>query len=428
MRELYVDVTAYLARPRDTGIQRVVGDLLRDAAGDRLKLVSFDPGCGEYREFLGASPGHSVVGNTHAKASGRHKNLVRRFLLRIWYSSAWLRQRLKFDEPVNALARRFYSRVFGNRVALQHKPQFGGARVSPGQICLIDIPIENKHMRFLEERIEAGTQLVVYLYDIIPTKVGELWSTDLSRGQKDRFERYMELALRADLVVCLSHFTRSEYLAYRKTRRQPGQRVTVMYPPVRLDTWRPELSEAKYVSSEESAAPKQALSVLAVAPLLRRKNLRVLLLALELIQREQGREIVFHLVCPASASVDPEALRSLKRLKQTPVKVLFAEDVSDAELKRRYQLSDVVAVPSLYEGFGLPVLEALASGTPVLASDIPVFRELSKHVDISLIDPHSPRAWATSLVGAHKENTERESFDFLPSTDEFLNSFRLKEN
>jgi glycosyltransferase involved in cell wall biosynthesis len=51
--------------------------------------------------------------------------------------------------------------------------------------------------------------------------------------------------------------------------------------------------------------------------------------------------------------------------------------VSDDQLVRLYRGARCLAYVPLYEGFGLPVLEAMASGTPVVASDIPALREVA---------------------------------------------------
>jgi glycosyltransferase involved in cell wall biosynthesis len=57
--------------------------------------------------------------------------------------------------------------------------------------------------------------------------------------------------------------------------------------------------------------------------------------------------------------------------------VQFIGYVRDEDLPGLYTLASVVVQPSLYEGFGLPVVEAMACGTPVIVSDIPVLREIA---------------------------------------------------
>jgi glycosyltransferase involved in cell wall biosynthesis len=50
---------------------------------------------------------------------------------------------------------------------------------------------------------------------------------------------------------------------------------------------------------------------------------------------------------------------------------------TDADLVRSYQEAGVLVLPSRYEGFGLPALEAMACGTPVVCGDIPALREIA---------------------------------------------------
>ncbi len=56
--------------------------------------------------------------------------------------------------------------------------------------------------------------------------------------------------------------------------------------------------------------------------------------------------------------------------------VIFLDYVSKRKLRAFYQIADIFIYPSLYEGFGLPILEAMAGNTLVLASNIPVFKEI----------------------------------------------------
>lgn len=84
--------------------------------------------------------------------------------------------------------------------------------------------------------------------------------------------------------------------------------------------------------------------------------------------------------------------------------------LSDARLRRLVAGAAAVALPSRYEGFGLPVLEALAGGTPVLASDLPVLREVGgEHARYLPVD--EPDAWATELAAVTER---REHHDPAP--------------
>lgn len=70
----------------------------------------------------------------------------------------------------------------------------------------------------------------------------------------------------------------------------------------------------------------------------------------------------------------------LDRVKRGPAagKIHLFHGVSTETLRRLYSHALALVFPSLYEGFGLPILEAMACGCPVLAHDIPVFREVAK--------------------------------------------------
>jgi glycosyltransferase involved in cell wall biosynthesis len=81
--------------------------------------------------------------------------------------------------------------------------------------------------------------------------------------------------------------------------------------------------------------------------------------------------------------------------------------LGDAEVDSLLQHARALLLPSFAEGFGLPVAEALASGVPVICSDIPVFHELGGEVP-EYLDPLDPQAWGeTALEYARDGSAQR---------------------
>jgi glycosyltransferase-like protein len=86
-----------------------------------------------------------------------------------------------------------------------------------------------------------------------------------------------------------------------------------------------------------------------------------------------------------------------------------AGNLSDPELERLYRAADLFAFPSHKEGFGLAALEALASGLPVVASDLEVFRSFLIHEHTALLAPlGDSEELAAALVRLAREPQTRE--------------------
>jgi glycosyltransferase involved in cell wall biosynthesis len=80
--------------------------------------------------------------------------------------------------------------------------------------------------------------------------------------------------------------------------------------------------------------------------------------------------------------------------------VVLLGTVPDAELPGWYAAADVLAFPSTKEGWGLAVLEAMSAGLPVVASDLPVFREYLRPGQDALMVPVDNAAALTAALGA----------------------------
>lgn len=82
-------------------------------------------------------------------------------------------------------------------------------------------------------------------------------------------------------------------------------------------------------------------------------------------------------------------------------------DFPDTEIARHLRSANALLAPSRAEGFGLPVIEALGLGVPVIASDLPAFREAGGDIPVFL-DPTAPEAWLASIREFATNGPERQ--------------------
>ena len=93
----------------------------------------------------------------------------------------------------------------------------------------------------------------------------------------------------------------------------------------------------------------------------------------------------------------PEALAAMAVELDVASRVLLVPEVADGLLPAVYRAATLVAVPSVAEGYGLPALEALAAGVPLLVSDIPVLAEVCGDAAVR-VPPGDAAAWAAAIT------------------------------
>lgn len=130
--------------------------------------------------------------------------------------------------------------------------------------------------------------------------------------------------------------------------------------------------------------------VLSVGTLEPRKNLETLLEAWARLRRRRGDAPA--LVLAGKFGWKSEALRRRVEDAAAAGWLLHLGYVDEAALAALYRRARLFVFPSRYEGFGLPVLEAMAAGVPVVASDLPVLRELAGDA-VLYAPPLNPEAW-----------------------------------
>jgi len=132
--------------------------------------------------------------------------------------------------------------------------------------------------------------------------------------------------------------------------------------------------------------------VLCVAAKRPHKNLDGLIRALARVREHRPQ-----LVLPGSPTPYEDELRSLAGTLGVERNVRFLGWVSDDDLEALFALASCFALPTFEEGFGLPVLEAMARDVPVVCSDIPTLREVVGNAAL-LFDPTDPRSIANAIV------------------------------
>jgi glycosyltransferase involved in cell wall biosynthesis len=161
---------------------------------------------------------------------------------------------------------------------------------------------------------------------------------------------------RADGIICISEQTRTDLLALLPV---DPSRVTVIPLGVR-----------SVLPREVPPPPVSVPFFLHVGNRLGYKNFEVVLRALASAPLAQDP---CRIVCFGGEAPD-EHDRALLERHQTAARVEFRQG-GDAALSELYGTATALVYPSLYEGFGLPPLEAMAAGCPALCSDLPVLRE-----------------------------------------------------
>ncbi len=78
----------------------------------------------------------------------------------------------------------------------------------------------------------------------------------------------------------------------------------------------------------------------------------------------------------------------LDQLRRNKMDFSYVHNISSDELAREYQSCDIVLFPSVYEGFGLPVIEGFQSGRPVITSNLSPMKDIAKDAAL-LVDPTS---------------------------------------
>jgi glycosyltransferase involved in cell wall biosynthesis len=198
-------------------------------------------------------------------------------------------------------------------------------------------------------------------------------------------------------IIAISEYTKKELMVHLGI---PEEKIEVIYDGYDRYTFYPvsEPDRPRYLAPED----KVLLYTGSEEP---RKNLGMLLQVLQDLAREMPEVKLIKAGGPGIA-LSQKRMRDEVRRMGLDNHVIFTGTISDDELRTLYNIADVFVFPSLCEGFGLPPLEAMACGCPVVASDRTSIPEVVGDAGI-LIDPEEQSGWYDVLARILNDPTER---------------------
>jgi glycosyltransferase involved in cell wall biosynthesis len=200
---------------------------------------------------------------------------------------------------------------------------------------------------------------------------------------------------RADHVLADSIATRADLIELYGT---PPKKISVLYSGVN-ENFRPITDDATLRAVRLKYQLGTEPFILAVGTLQPRKNYVRLIQAVAALQN-------FNLVLAGGKGwLYDSIFAEVEKLKLTH-RVLFPGFVGDADLPALYSAARVLAYPSSYEGFGLPMLEAMACGTPVVTSNVSCLPEVAGDAALC-VSPTDVEALAHALAQTATDDTLR---------------------
>ena len=232
-------------------------------------------------------------------------------------------------------------------------------------------------------RSVPGLRLVVMIHDTIPLDLPAFQRAGTARSFASRFRA---AARHADAILCPSQAAAADVTRHLQALGRPAR---VVVAPLGVTP-----AEARVQDLPEGLPPQEPYFVV-LGTIEPRKNHALLLDLWE----ELGPAAPWLLIC---GSRGWRNAATFARLDRHPPRVREVPGLSDSAVAALLDGARALLFPSLAEGFGLPLVEAMARGTPVICSDLAVFREVAGPT-ATYLDPRDHAAWRAA-VERHRDD------------------------
>lgn len=209
---------------------------------------------------------------------------------------------------------------------------------------------------------------------------------------------YPQALAQSQVIVTISEFVRQDIVEQYGV---PAEKILVAYNA----PWR--LAAAPEEAFQRSLRSRYALPdrfMIYPGMLIGNKNHAALLQAVALLRDRSGLRV--SILCPGrKKALWPDLAAQSKRLGLEE-QVRFLDFLPRQDLEALLHMAEALVFPSVFEGAGIPVVEAFSVGLPVFCSDIPAFREYGGAA-AHFFDPHDPDSIARSLERAWEDEVYR---------------------
>jgi len=230
--------------------------------------------------------------------------------------------------------------------------------------------------------------------------IGMIYPQNLGRLSRFYWSWWLPYSFKkVDHIIASSQNTKQDLM---RLIRYPESKISVIPLAAdprfkKMDQRQAQLNIQKYIGVKQY--------LLYVGTLEPRKNLKNLILAYAQLPAEIRER--YALVLVGKAGWGTAALKQLIRERELETRIIFTGYISDEALVYFYNAATLFVYPSLYEGFGLPVLEALSCGAPVIASGVSSIPEITGDAAV-LRDPSDISGWTSEIQNLLVNDTLRQ--------------------
>lgn len=210
----------------------------------------------------------------------------------------------------------------------------------------------------------------------------------------------------ATRIITVSQYTKDDVA---RVYKRPQDHITVVHHGVDPRCFTPEApnSKSEIRNEEDKIQTRHSLPkrfILYVGALQPRKNVIGLLKAYEQLEKEGVSDVGLVLVSGGGWKQGPivECINALAKKNQ----VRLLRKVSEEDLAYLYRMSSVFVLPSFSEGFGMPILEAMSCGAPVITSNTSSLPEVAGDAAL-LVDPNNPKEITKAMAQVLTNDTLR---------------------